>query len=269
MINYSTTVIEYLGELEGENSGLAIYEGLMNRYSSLVTLEREEDYFISDENILASIADLNYNNSEYISSASFLFSTGEPAFVFKYSDAAEEVGIQRPGSSNYIGWTNGMFAYLAFANEDNQRPVQVFAYEGTIEDGTRLAYNDESWFDYEANSYYIVAKSYRHFENKSLYWSKHSVYNILGPVTMTVQNFDNTATEDVDESCAEAVTYSFAAYVNSLVTAHNEILASLETETDQVKIDALNAKSAEYKAAIDMSIALYAYAEAADAYVIR
>lgn len=264
MINYSTAVAKQLGDTAGE--GYSIYSALMDRHGSRITNVRETDYFVSDEQILADIAKLNYKNSTYISSASFYFNVTEPVFVFKYSDAAEDEGLQRPNSNNFVGWSSDIFVYFMFANEDNARPTRVYAYNGTIENGTLLEYNDENWHDYENNSYYIFANSYRHHENKSLYWSKHSIYNILEPVSVIVQRNDDAETKDVNEKLYEKTTYSFAAYLNGIVSDYNALLATDTSGMDEVALAAHNAKLARYEDALELGLALYAYAEAADKY---
>ena len=267
MVNYSTTIVKHLGDIDDQ--GYAIYKGLMAQYGDRITALRDAEYFVTDEKILVDIANLNYKSSKYIDSASFYFNTSEPVFVFKYSDAAEAEGLQRPNSNNFVGWSSDVFAYFMFENEPNSRPTRIYAYRGTMENGTLLGYNDPTWNSSEDNSYYILGSSFRHYENKSLYWSKHSIYNILEPVYVIVQRNDVAETTDVNEKLYEKSSYSFAAYVNSLVTEYNAIVNAIEAETDAVALSELNAKAGEYETAIELALALYAYAEAADRYVVR
>lgn len=282
MANYALATIN----LMGADDDVRIYETIVERYASYL-----EDYskladerFAAEDNAetevtndiyLDKIADLTYKtgeHSEYISGASFLFSTYEPAFVIKYSDTAKAfkdkdgnvIGVQIPDSNGSIYYHKvGIYTYFQYGN-GSSGPCSHFAFDSegnqiTITDGTSAS------VDYYAYSYNPHANSNRY--NRSF-----ALKNINEDINIIINAVSYVANENANdpESVLETgkFTYSLAAYIQAMIAERDAAEAAYDAAVaaSASNVDELLATLETYEKTVTAAKALYAYSEAAKAY---
>ncbi len=253
MVNYSLSIVDNSATADKTGDGVRIYRGLLEKYKDEYVSLHETSYFTTNVDVLNTINTVNTFNSRedskintYISSASMYFSDERPTFIFKYSAEALALGIKQPKSNDFIGWGGtDVYCYFGFGGEST-RPAKQVAFDGGIANGTKLPYNSSVWGDNTKTDgsieYYSFADSYRNAENASA--GMQSVKNLLN--VMTINVVDGTTT-------VAAGRYSFANYVNFVVTSYDAMEEGAEKD--------------EYRKYVDISLALWAYAEATADYV--
>lgn len=244
-----TKLLEKFG-VDSEYEYLSVYEGMNAEMFTDTngTIYKEQ------------IANLTYKQklSGYIKSAGFYFSTEAPAFIFEYGDKAVQhaEGIKAPTSNGFYSHNSvGVFTYFGYGSE-SQNPIKHLAYAGGIQNGTQVndfgmagtvrTFSDTAGNKYTLNletgkyyaveggaeytgeaeltpdvSYYAYCSSYRY--NEDVPDGYHYIYNLLKPVAINVSvGHTNPETNKFDHvSSLAGGTYSFAAYVLSLIETNN------------------------------------------------
>ncbi len=208
MVNYAYNILKLQDSSVMESEGAQIYELLLSNfgldsgyeYLNIYKSINAETFTNTEGSVYKTqIENLTYDDLKSYVTPSFYFSTGKPAFIFAYTDAAVAKGIRSPE----IGSEGGVFLTYGFGGKA-VNPATHIAYdsEGNSVDGP---WGDECSSD---NAYYALCQA-----SSAEYLA---VYELLAPMSVSVSVNGITKVEG---------TYSFAAYVKSLIDGnHTEYL---------------------------------------------
>jgi len=286
MANYALATIA----LTGEEADTRIYEGIVRIYGDeylggftalsderFAASDNAETEGVTNDIYNAEIKDLNYKTAEfakYVESASFFFSSYEPAFAIKYSDAAKQfakadgtvIGVKVPASNGTISYHKvGVWTYFQYGTSGSTFGYH-YAYDAS---GNKVAISSGS----DASLDYY-AFSFNPYSTSDRYYSNHNLRNINEIINMKVYTLsvlaNNNANHADSDLKGEDLTYSLAAYIAGMIEERDETSAALAAAsaegTNPELISSLTEELLEYEKTITAAKALYAYSDAAKAY---